>query len=105
MIRLTPRATQQLEEVRLQRHLAREQSLRLIPDGAGSLKMVVDTIADDDIVLPTLETPLVIVKRSIAGYLGHVVLDYEDDADSLAAQSFVIRREPRANGHAFPPHR
>ena len=101
MIRLTDRATQQLEQLRRQRRLSHDESVRLVPDGAGSLKMAVDRIAGDDIVVPTPDAPLVVVKQSVANHLGHVILDYHDDDGSAAAESFVLRREPRTNGHVF----
>jgi hypothetical protein len=101
MIRLTERATEQLEHVREQRRLAPDESVRLVPDGAGSLKMMVDRIDGDDIVVPTPDAPLVVVNQSVANHLGHVVLDYHGDDGDAATESFVLRREPRANGDVF----
>jgi hypothetical protein len=98
MIEVTGAATAELKSVRSQRHLDDSHGVRVGPDGAGKLHLMVDAVRSDDLVIDGGTGPLVLVNREVAGRIGAATLDYAKPDDDSGFVGFVLRRRPAEAG-------
>ncbi len=92
MVRITPRSTTALEDLLTANHAPPEAGVRLVPNGKGSLGMVVDAPHEDDEVIRHNETPVLIVDSAVADHLADMMVDYQSaEDDHQTPGGFVLR--------------
>jgi len=94
MVSVTAQAANALEAVLSENAAPPEAGVRLTPNPAGNLGVMIEVPHDGDEVITRDDTPLLIVDGAVTAGLTDMVLDYHDGADDHQTPTgFVLRKK------------
>jgi hypothetical protein len=101
VIELTGAAIDKLRTVRLRRSLDHEHGVRVEPNSEGKLRLMIDAVHGDDLVIEDEGEPLIVVSPDLAERLGRATLDFATSQAEGRGPRFVMRRKRAPSAEAY----